>query len=253
VSRGERRYSRQFRPEFSRLYRDHDLRWVVPFSVRYVIGVTGARFAGKSAALVYMADKRGFEMYSLGETLREIAVRLGVPLEPRYRLQDLGDELRAHFDDPAYLARITLRRIHRDHLDQRGTTEPLHRIAVGGFKRLEELQLFETLERFAHFSIVAPQQVRFERALSSGIMERELRHLEPRPKLDLPTFREHIERRDMNGRDDPWTGTYGQAVAKLTDVPSAITIDNGGTYAALDQVLDHAIGKLDRSYRAFSA
>lgn len=248
-----RRYNQQFRPEFSRLHRDRDLRWVVPFSVRYVIGVTGARFAGKSAALAYMSEKKGFETYSLAATLREVAVRLGVPLEPRYRLQDLGDELRAHFNDSAYLARMTLRRIHRDHLDQRGTIEPLKRIAVAGFKRPEELQLFETLGRFAHFNVRASEKLRFQRAQASGVMERELDYLDPVPKVDIAAFRKYIEKRDMHGHDDPWTAGHGQAVAQLIEVQSAIVIENKGSLADLDDTLDVQIGKLDKSYRAFSA
>lgn len=248
-----RRYNRQFRPEFSRLHRDRDLRWVVPFSVRYVVGITGSRFAGKSATLAYMSEKKGFEVYSLASTLREVATRLGIPVEPRYRLQDLGDELRAHFKDPAYLARMTLRLIHRDHLDQRGTIEPLRRVAVGGFKRPEELQLFENLGRFAHLNVSASAQMRLARAVESGIMERELRHLESTPPLDMGTFETHIERRDLDGDDNRWTAGYGQAVASLIEMQSAIDIRNEGTLAELDDMLDHEINQLDKRYRAFSA
>lgn len=252
MSSGDRRYNQQFRPEFSRLHRDHDLRWVVPFSVRYVVGVTGARFAGKSAALAHMGEKKGFEVYSAAATLREIAVQLGVPLEPRYRLQDLGDELRAHFNDSAYLARMTLRRIHRDHLEERGTSEPLKRVAVGGFKRPEELALFENLGRFAHLNVCASQEVRLGRALDSGIMERELQHLEVLPALDMGTFEKHIEQRDLHGNQNPWTANFGQAVGALIATPSAINIPNEGTLADLIDLLDRKIDTLDQLYRAFS-
>ncbi|MGN6588301.1 MAG: hypothetical protein ACTHKT_12675 [Solirubrobacterales bacterium] len=246
------RYQSQFRPEFSKLHRDRDLRWVVPFGVRYVIAVTGERFAGKSAALAHLSEKKGFELYSLATTLREEAVRLGVPLEPRSRLQDLGDELQAHFDDPAYLARVTLRRIHRDHQNQRGTIEPLHRVAVGGFKRPEELELFEDLGRFTHLRVEASDAVRLERARRSGIGERELRHLSPTPRLDAESFREHIDQRDLHGREDMWTGSYGQAVARLMELPAAVVIPNEGTLADLGERLEREIETLDSRFRAFS-
>jgi dephospho-CoA kinase len=251
VSRDSRRYNRQFRPEFSRLHSDRDLRWVVPLSVRYVVAVTGERFAGKSVALAYLAERKGFQVYSLATTLRDIAVRLGIPLEPRSSLQDLGDELRAHFNDKAYLARITLRQIHRDHLYHRGTIEPLRRIAVGGFKRVEELDLFEKLEHFAHLRLTASHQTRFDRAHESGVMQRELAHVDPPPGDDIAAFQEQIERRDLHGNDNPWTAGYGQAVETLTAMDSAREIENDGSLAELYDLLDEQVVELDEHFRAF--
>lgn len=252
MGRDTRRYNLQFRPEFSRLHRDRDLRWVVPLSVRYVVAVTGERFAGKSATLAYMAERKGFEVYSLATTLRDIAVSIGVPLEPRYRLQDLGDELRAYFDDPAYLARLTLRRIHREHLHQRGSVEPLRRIGVGGFKREEELKLFQSLERFEHLRVQADPEVRFQRAGNSEVMQRELAHLDPQPDFDLETFEREIERRDLGGTETPWTKGYGQAVEGLLTSGEAQTISNERSLADLYDRLDREVETLDRRFRAFS-
>lgn len=253
MNRHVRRYNRQFRPAFSRLHQDRDLRWVVPLSVRYVIAVTGERFAGKSAALAYLSERKGFRVYSLADTLRDISVRLGVPLEPRYRLQDLGDELRAHFGDPAYLARLTLRRIHRDHLDDRGTVEPLRRIAVGGFKRPEELTLFEQLDRFQHLRIEARVGKRHERARDSEVMQRELDHLSPPPVFDRAAFKEHVERRDLYGDDNRWTAGYGQAVNELIEAGSAEAITNNRSLAQLYSKLDDKVKDLDGRFRSFSA
>ncbi|HEV3070290.1 MAG TPA: hypothetical protein VGY76_02550 [Solirubrobacteraceae bacterium] len=247
-----RRYDRQFRPRFSRLHLDRDLRWVVPLSVRYVVAITGERFAGKSVALAYLTEKHGFEVYSLATTLRELAVEFGVPLEPRHRLQDLGDELRTEHRDPAYLARLTLRKIHRDHLDHRARAEAPRRIAVGSFKRLEEVRLFEALDRFRQLNIFASRKVRLERALDSGIMAQELMHLSPPPALDMATFKRHIERRDRMGNDNPWTDGYGQAVAEVTSAKSAKTISNRGRLADLATALDGEISDLDEQHSAFS-
>jgi hypothetical protein len=252
VSSDARRYNKQFRPEFSRLHRDRDLRWVVPLSVRYVVAVTGERFAGKSVTLAYLSERKGFEVYSLATTLRDIAVSIGIPLEPRYRLQDLGDELRAHFGDPAYLARLTLRRIHRDHLHQRGSVDPLRRIGVGGFKREEELKLFQPLDRFEHLRIEAPRPQRFEWARDSGVMQRELAHLDPQPELDLETFEREIEKRDLSGDANPWTAGYGQAVEGLVAAGEARELTNDGSLAQLYDRLDREVETLDKSFRAFS-
>jgi hypothetical protein len=252
VSRDARRYNQQFRPEFSRLHRDRDLRWVVPLSVRYVVAVTGERFAGKSATLAYLSERKGFEIYSLAATLRDIAVSVGIPLEPRYRLQDLGDELRAYFEDEAYLARLTLRRIHRDHLHKRGAVEPLRRIGVGGFKRKEELKLFQPLERFEHLRIEASQERRFERARDSEIMQRELAHLDPQPEFDLPTFKREIEKRDLSGDENRWTAGYGQSVEGLLTAGEAKELENDGSLADLYDQLDREVDGLDKRFRAFS-
>jgi dephospho-CoA kinase len=252
MSRDPRRYNEQFRPEFSRLHSDRDLRWVVPLSVRYVVAVTGERFAGKSAALAYLAERKGFRVYSLADTLREIAVRLGVPREPRYRLQDLGDELRAHFEDPAYLARLALRRVHRDHLDDRGTIDPLRRIAVGGFKRVEELELFERVDRFQHLRVEADRQIRFERAVGSEVMQRELAYLDPVPDPSLEVFEEYIDKRDLHGDRNRWTAGFGQGVNDLTTASGAEPIKNRKSLAELYDRLDQEVATLDRRFRAFS-
>ncbi len=246
------RYDEQFRPEFSRLHHDRDLRWVVPFSVRYVVAVSGERFAGKSAALAYLAEKKGFELYSLAGTLRAEAVRLGVPLEPRYRLQDLGDELRAHFDDPAYLARITLRQIHRNHLSHGGMIEPLRRVAVGGFKRPEEITLFDSLGRFGHLTITTDATERLERARRSGIGQREVTQQVSGRELDAESFAELIDGRDLEGEGDRWRLGCGQAVAKVCEMPSARRVPNDGDLATLADLLDQEIAELDRRFGAFN-
>lgn len=225
---------------------------MVPFPIRYVVAVTGQRFAGKSVALAYLSEKMGFDVYSLATVLREEATSRGIPLEPRSHLQDLGDQMRAEDDDPASLARLMLRRIHREHLDERRTVAPPRRIAVGGYKRPEELRVFERLGAYAHFNITAGEDSRFDRAIQSGIMARELSHLEPRPTLDRDAFRQHIEKRDLRGHANPWTEGYGQAVAEVVATPSAIQIVNEGSIADLDSALDDHVRVLDDQYRAFS-
>jgi hypothetical protein len=253
IGAADTRYNEQFRPEFSRLHQDRDLRWVVPFSVRYVVAVSGERFAGKSAALAFLSEKKGFELYSLATILREEAVRLGIPLEPRARLQDLGDELRAHFRDPAYLARMTLRRIHRDHLAQRGTIEPLRRVAVGGFKRPEEIKLFESLGRFRHLRIEAEIKNRIKFAKRSGIALYELQQIDRTLKLNKKNFVDHIDGRDREGDENLWRTGYGQAVATLMEIPDAEPVPNNDDLAELHRRLDEKIKQLDHSFRAFSA
>jgi hypothetical protein len=204
-------------------------------------------------ALAYLAEKKGFDLYSLATTLRAEAVRLGVPLEPRYRLQDLGDELRAHFDDPAYLARLTLRRIHRDHLVRGGMIEPLRRVAVGGFKRREEIELFDRLGRFGHLTIESSAATRLGRALASGIGEREIHQIEPDRALDEGSFAELIDGRDRRGDQDSWRLGCGQDVDAVTGMADAVRVPNEGDLATLGVELDARIEELDRAFGAFDS
>lgn len=249
--RSRARYRGQFRPEFSRLHRDRDLFWIVPFPVRYIVAVTGERLAGKSAALAYLSEKRGFRLYSLATELRAIALQRGVPLVPRSRLQDLGDEVRAEKDDPAFLARLTLRRIHRD-LHTHSPGQPAQRVAVGGFKRPEEIQAFEHLGRFVQFDVRADIKQRFKRAKSTGILQRELAHLAVQPPMTESTFRKYVDTRDLHGRRDPWTGAYGQLVADVIGQPAAEQIPNNGTLAELYAELDRRVDEFDGQFRSAS-
>ena len=245
------RYDNQFRPEFSRLHLDRDLLWMVPFPVRYVVAITGARFAGKSAALAYLSEKRGFDVYSLAFTLREIASERGIPLEPRSRLQDLGDTLRAEHRDPAILARLTLRRILRDHLDQRRRLDSPRRVAVGGFKRPEELVVFESLQHYAQLNVWSHDTKRLARAKASGIFVLETEHIEPTPAPTSRNFRRYIDERDLFGDQRIWTRGFDQAVGRVTANPAAEAVPNNSTLAHLGRALDEHVRRLDERFGAF--
>lgn len=253
---GPGRYSGQFRPEFSRLHLDRDLLWVVPVSVRYIVGVTGLRFAGKSAALAHLSEKRGFEVYSLAGELRRVAGNHGIPLTPRSRLQDFGDELRAEHRDPAYLARLLLRRIHRDHLDQRGRLDPPARIAVGGFKRFEEVDVFARAVNFQQLEVASDIESRHLRAVRSGVQERELEHMGLAEPCSLQSFRDHVDARDLDGDTLPtasrWTRGYGQDVKRVSASPGKLEVMNDLTVAELGAKLDDSVSKLDRRFPASS-
>jgi hypothetical protein len=242
----------QFEPKYSDLGADADLWWVVPFSVRYIVGVSGLRFAGKSTALSYLADKRGFSTYSLTGELRRIAQVRGIAVSSRESLQDLGDELRAEHGDGGFLARLTLERIRADHLHTRGG---LTRIAVGGFKHPKEVAVFNQLADAFHFlRVLAGERVRYARAAGNGILARELTELGipftgvPGPSL----FRWRLEERDRRGQDwRPWTRGYGQSMDKtVTSGINAHEIRNSGTdYGPLYNKLDAWIDELDALHR----
>jgi AAA domain len=236
------RYDGQYPPEFSRLYRDPDLLWVTPFPVRYIIGVIGARCSGKSTVLSYLSDKKGFEVYSMSALVRQEAERLGLPVEGRSTLQNLGDELRAGhrppgplsapYGDGGYLARKMLRQVHhRFHRHGFSSASP-PRIAVSGFKHPAELEVFRGLRQFQILWLHAELNDRARRAQRTELLSREIREagregltgkIEPdgEPREDL--FREYLDDRDQDGRTDhPWAGEYAQAVARLLSLTAEI-------------------------------
>lgn len=245
--RSPSRYDGQFRPEFSRLHRDPDLLWATPIGVRYILGVVGLRGAGKSTVLSYLAEKRGFETYSLSMVVRKEADRRGLPLR-RDLLQDLGDEIRADaapsFRDPAfgggYFGRAVLQRIHeRHHAHTRAPHEDV-RIAVSGFKHPDEVRVFAPLRRFRALLVDCSDNVRARRARQTGLLPRELNELGiegfPRPPQRDPgesdeqwqsreaeyiremddLFFEHLDARDRDGAaHSPWASGHAQAADRV--------------------------------------
>ena len=247
----EGRYVGQFEPKFSQLEEDTDLWWVVPFSIRYIVGVSGLRFSGKSTVQSYLNEKHGFRVYSLARAVRTVAEQRGIPLSPRRNLQDLGDDMRAEQADAGFLARLTLQQIRAEHLARPG----LARIVVAGFKHPEEVGVFNKLEVFHLWEVRANDDARFARAKRTGMLARELR--EAGISVDEPTrqqFDEHVDRRDRHGHDEnTWTTSYGQWVEQVvaSGVPGRHrAIDNhGDDYRPLFDEVDRRVAELDAKHR----
>jgi len=239
-----------FRPQFSRLHEDRDLFWVVPFPVRYMVGVIGLRFAGKSAVLSHLNEKHGFRVYNLSSALREIAAQREVPLEPRARLQELGDELRAENGDAGYLARVTLRRIRADLLGHSPAPVPA-RIAIGGFKHPAEIDVFTHLRSFQLMYVKADERFRFDQAERSGVLQTELSAFPGQPAATIESFRRHIDRRDRHFDESPWTAGYGQQVDGVIELATNPDdeIENSGTLAELLAHASNRVAVLDAKFR----
>jgi hypothetical protein len=246
----EDRYSGQFAPGFSRIHEDSDLLWVVPFRVRYILGVAGYRFTGKSSALNHLAERHGFQLYTLSMTLRQLADELGQSKSPRKELQDLGDRLRREHQDQGVLARLTLRRIRADHLSHQSTTGRSPRIAVGGFKHPEEVKVFSRIPEFRLMALTIPDTAeRYARGRDSGAMHAEVREAGGDPSQNLFEQFKPLDERDLRGEEGG--DDFGQAVEEVVKaVPEADRIDNAahGT-EELRRKLDHKVRQLDLQYR----
>jgi hypothetical protein len=249
------RYLGQFEPKLSELGNDQDLWWVVPFSVRYVVGIAGNRFAGSSTALSFLGEKLGFRLYSLSDELRRIARAQGVPLDSRERLQDLGDELRAENEDGGYLARLALQRIRADLLRWPRSRA---RIAVGGFKHPDEVRVFEELQAFHFLCLKVGARLRYKRALESGVLSVELETASAgggeAPPIGRARFKREIDDRDRDGRGlHDWTGEYGQWVDGVMELGKQHTtllnggdVDRGSLFAKLTEWVSELDGRYQR-------
>lgn len=248
---GSGRYLGQFEPKLSQLESDTDLWWVVPFSVRYIVGVSGFRFAGKSTVQAYLGEKHGFRVYSLARAVRRVAEEQGIPLSPRRNLQELGDEMRAERGDAGYLARSTLRAIRADHLGRPGQA----RIVVGGFKHPAEVEVFNRLDVFHFWRIQADDSVRLERAKRTGMLYRELSELGvSSDEEDSDLFNRYLDGPDRAGRDaNTWTAGYGQWVDGVVDAGEpdrqAEIPNDADDYRPLFDELDERVKVLDAAHR----
>jgi len=240
------RYSGQIEPKFSSLHEDDDLLWVVPFRVRYIVGICGYRYAGKTAAISHLVEKYGFRLYSLSTTLRRLAEQRGISSASRRDLQDFGDAIRRERGED-HLAKLTLREIRRDQLSHRADSRAANRIVVGGFKRPEEVETFMGIEQFRLLGLDTPDATRFKRANDVGLPAHELGEQEG-TLVSFEVIANEIDRRDRTGLgEQDACGQAVEEVVKLVD-PSCL-IDNTDSLPELYRALELKVEEFDRRYR----
>lgn len=191
------RYRFQIKPALSRLHEDKDLRWVTPIAVRYVLGIVGERFAGKSTTIDYLTTRRHFRLYRLTAFIQEEASRRGLDAQDRRILRRVGNEMREEHGD-AVLAHLAFETIRSDHLDSdsRRRAQP---IVIEGFRVPAELEAWQEIEAFRPLIVTAETTVRRERAVDGGWLNEE--ELEGYPEAGSEReknewFEARIDRRD---------------------------------------------------------
>jgi dephospho-CoA kinase len=118
-----------------------------------IIGLTGANASGKGEAGSYLKSK-GFQYYSLSDTLREEARAKGV--EPlRENLIKLGNELREK-NGPSVLANLAIKKIE-DKNDY---------VVIDSIRNPFEIKALRKLNGFTLIGVDAPLEIRFERAVA---------------------------------------------------------------------------------------
>jgi dCTP deaminase len=162
----EGRYKLQIKPALSRLHRDKDLIWLTPLAVRYVVGVVGERFAGKSSVVNFLAARRSFRLYRLSQFIFDEARRRGLDATSSPVLRAVGKDLRERHG-PSILARLAFQRI-RSELNDPDRSRPPLPIVIEGFRVPEELEVWQHLELFRPLLVRSSLRARRIRAIDGG-------------------------------------------------------------------------------------
>src|ERR687896_208827 len=110
------RYLGQFRPEFSRLHREADLGWVMPLRARYILGIVGRRFSGRSALLHHLELDKGFAVYNLEDVLAERLFFAHTVQPAGDPLRKIAVETRREEQSSGVIGNWAAQSIRRDHL-----------------------------------------------------------------------------------------------------------------------------------------
>ena len=113
-----------------------------------IIGITGTFAAGKDTVADYLKSK-GFECFSLGDEVRQIAKERGVELT-RDSQREMGNTIRDELGDD-YLAKRVM---------QKAKSE---KVAIAGIRQPGEIRFLKTQPDFYLIAVDAPIELRFER------------------------------------------------------------------------------------------
>jgi dCTP deaminase len=234
------RYEGQVKPAVSRLDQEEDLQWLPTIAAKYIIGVVGDRFAGKSTAINFLVGRRQFRHYRLSQFVYEEAQRLGVDTSIKSNLRLVGEEMRAsHGED--VLARLAFFRIRQEFLDPEHRKSPTP-IVVEGFRTAAEIETWQSIECYRTLVLTAPRKERLARAKRAKMFtSEEVEKPIPRKKAEAQEwFRERID-----GKVEA-SGMLEQARGNQLTVE----IENQNGILELQDQLSLKVRQLDRWWRS---
>lgn len=179
-----------------------------------IIGLTGTFAAGKDTVAEFLETK-GFEHFSTGDQIREIAAERGIA-QSRDVLRELGNELR---DDNG--SEFLCKRI----IEEKAKTD---KIVISGIRQPGEIKYLKELGNFHLIAVDAPVEVRFER-------------MKARDRLGDPkTLEEMIdkERQEMES-----AGPNAQRIHECMQLADTLVINDGDI-----EKLDKAISEILEKY-----
>ncbi len=144
-----------FGPEY------HDLSRFHGNSNRLVIGVVSTRGSGRKTLLRAIEEEFGFEIYSLGEFVRQETAARSLGFTDWKTLQDVGNECRRLYGAD-YFAKQCLHDLDSRRVDWNRV------IVVHGFRNIAEIDFFKKNCDFYAIAIDADQRLRYERRKLKG-------------------------------------------------------------------------------------
>ncbi len=246
--RPKSRYTGQLRPELSQLDQDRDLWWVSPMAVKYVVGVVGERFSGKSMVVNFLVSRRGFRLYRLAQFVYAEARRRGENVEDHDVLRKVGDEMREQWGADVF-AKLAFSKIRSELLDPDRRRSPAA-IVIEGFKVPEELEAWQKTGIFKPMLVEAPSEERLERALGAGSLRDELDQEGLPYRIRRKARIEWLQRRVDAVGDGRHLAK--PVIDRARQIPSTIIIDNSQGVAELADTLHREVQGLDRWARGHS-
>jgi len=177
---------------------------------KIVIGLTGEIACGKGAAKKYLMDKYGASDYRFSTILRDILKRLHLE-NSRENLQHISTTLRKHFGEDLLASAMAQ--------DIKNDTHSF--IVIDGIRRLADIKFLKEISGFNLISIVADQELRYQRVLSRN----------ENPGDDKKTWEDFMKDHEA------------ETEAQIPDVMKTAhyEITNEGSFEELEQKLDYVI------------
>ena len=182
-----------------------------------IIGLTGTFAAGKDAVAEHL-EKYGFEHFSTGEEVAEIAREMGIETT-RDNLRELANELRDKYG-PEYLSRRVI--------EQKAKTK---KIVVTGLRQPGEVKYLMSLPDFHLIAVDAPIELRFERMKSRN---------RPGDPQTIDAMKKK-ERKEMES-----SGKNAQKIHECVEM-AQYKIVNDGDFKKLYKKVDDVIGKIQKA------
>lgn len=236
------KYVGQFRPEFSRLYRDADLPWLIPLPSSMVVAIVGDRLSGKTMVASYLEQRHGFRLFRVQDYVREVGLRRGIPVDDRLVLRQFADGLRAERNDAAFLAGEVVRRARRRLLAEASPGSIGPPVVVSGLRHEKEVALLRPMRMFHLIRVQATRERRLSRAIATGRLPPESTLTDLDEQLDQP------EREGVTSRFD--LAMRGRMRLLLEDNVDAPVVDNEcDSRDELRKKVERVLGELQDAQR----
>lgn len=187
----------------------------------HLIGLSGPNASGKSEVAEYLG-KKGYQVYSLSDVLREEARKVGLN-QSRKTLIDFGYQLRKRYGEGILVKKILPQIKKHKNVVVDSIRNP------GEIKELRKLSTIHyPLFTVFILGIDAPKKLRYQRLLKRGRLG------------DLKNFKEFIQAEKRENSEKK----YAQQIGKCIKLADKIIVNNG-SLKELEQKIDNFLKEIE--------